>query len=139
TGQGSDLPFSTFKDRFLTPIGPDPFPRKIREWTTVDTIISYTFHLPAPVAETQVAGVAKNGGKNANSMGSDKNVIPVSTAEFSLCGWKTWLNGTTITFGMNNIFDLDPPFSSGTIENGYEEANFAIKGRFWYVSLKKRF
>jgi hypothetical protein len=40
---------------------------------------------------------------------------------------------------MNNIFDLDPPFAAGALQNGYEQATFDIKGRFWYVSLKKRF
>jgi hypothetical protein len=34
---------------------------------------------------------------------------------------------------------LDPPFGAGTFENGYEEATFDIKGRFWYAALKKRF
>jgi iron complex outermembrane recepter protein len=50
-----------------------------------------------------------------------------------------WLNGTTITLGMNNIFDLDPPFAAGAFENAYEESNFDIKGRFYYVALKKPF
>lgn len=49
------------------------------------------------------------------------------------------MNGTTITAGMNNIFDLDPPFAAGAFGNGYEESTYDIKGRFWYVSLKKRF
>ena len=38
--------------------------RKIREWTTLDLIASYTFNLPAPVAQQEVAGFAKDGGKN---------------------------------------------------------------------------
>ena len=41
--------------------------------------------------------------------------------------------------GMNNIFDLDPPFVAAASENGYDESAFDIKGRFWYVALKKRF
>jgi iron complex outermembrane receptor protein len=137
-GQGADLPFSTNADQklFIPPGAPDPFPRKIREWTTVDAIISYTFKLASPAAENEVAGTSKDGGKTG---GADKNVMPVSTAEYSPCGRTAWLNGTTITLGMTNIFDLDPPFFAGTSENGHEEANFDIKGRFWYVSLKKRF
>jgi iron complex outermembrane receptor protein len=141
-GQGSDLPFSTNLDSriFIPPGEPDPFPRKIREWTTVDAIISYTFHVAPPVVENPVAGVAKDGGKNLNrGDGNDKNVMPVSTAEYNPCGWRAWLNGITITAGMNNIFDLDPPFAAGGSENGHEESNFDIKGRFWYVAVKKRF
>jgi iron complex outermembrane receptor protein len=40
---------------------------------------------------------------------------------------------------MNNIFDLDPPFVAGSFVNGYDASTFDIKGRFWYVQLKKRF
>jgi iron complex outermembrane receptor protein len=124
-GQGSDIPQTTANGQ----------PRKIREWTTVDTIISYTFRLAPPVVGNQVAGYAKDGGKNVK----DKNVTPVSSAEYNPCGWRAWLNGTTITLGMNNIFDLDPPFVAAAFENGYDESAFDIKGRFWYVALKKRF
>jgi iron complex outermembrane receptor protein len=113
--------------------------RKIREWTTLDLLVSYTFNLAAPV-EQPVAGYAKDGGKNVKMRdGKDKNVMPVSTAEFNPCGWRAWLNGTTITVGMNNVFDQDPPFTAGSFENGYDESIADVKGRFWYVSLKKRF
>jgi outer membrane receptor protein involved in Fe transport len=49
------------------------------------------------------------------------------------------LNNTTITLGMQNVFDEDPPFVASAIENGYDESLATIKGRFWYVQLKKRF
>ncbi|MEY2491874.1 MAG: iron complex outerrane recepter protein [Verrucomicrobiota bacterium] len=132
-GQGSDLPF--YGTNFTN--------RKIREWTTADAIISYTFNLAAPVTENQVAGYAKDGGKMIDSKdGKEKPLMPSSTAAYTQCGWKGWLNGTTVTGGINNVFDLDPPFGFGALgfgENGYDESTFSIKGRFWYVSLKKRF
>ena len=71
--------------------------------------------------------------------GKEKNVIPVSTAEYNPCGWRAWLNNTTVTLGMQNVFDSDPPFSGGGVENGYDESIATIKGRFWLVQLKKRF
>ena len=40
---------------------------------------------------------------------------------------------------MQNVFDADPPFVAGSFENGYDESIATIKGRFWYVGLKKRF
>jgi hypothetical protein len=40
---------------------------------------------------------------------------------------------------MQNVFDEDPPFVAGNFENGYDESLATIKGRFWYVQLKKRF
>ena len=138
-GQGSDLPFSTGADQRVNipPGAPDPFPRKIREWITMDALVSYTFNFPAPSTDTGVAGYAKDGRKSASVTGKDAS--PVSTAAYSPCGWRSWLNGTTLTVGMNNIFDRDPPFTAGVFENGYDESTFDIKGRFWYVSVKKRF
>ena len=32
---------------------------------------------------------------------------------------------------------MDPPFVAGASENGYDESLATIKGRFWYVQLKK--
>ena len=90
--------------------------RKIREWTTVDWILNYTFNLPASAAQNEVAGYAKDGGKNATMKGGkDNNVMPVSTAEYNPCGWRAWFNGTTITLGINNVFDLPPPFVAGSL------------------------
>jgi hypothetical protein len=42
---------------------------------------------------------------------------------------------------MQNVLDEDPPFvwADGAGENGYDEWLATIKGRFWYVQLKKRF
>jgi outer membrane receptor protein involved in Fe transport len=118
-----------------------PFPfraRKVAAWTTLDLIASYTFNLPPP-APAEVPGFAKDGGKNIKMDGKEKNVVPVSTAEYNPCGWRAWLNNTTITLGMQNVFDADPSFVAGSFENGYDESLATIKGRFWYVQLKKRF
>ena len=114
--------------------------RKIREWTTLDLIVNYTFNLPASAAQNQVAGYARDGGKNTESKdGKGKNVMPVSTAEYNPCGWRAWLNNTTITLGMNNVLDQDPPFVAGNLENGYDQFTANIRGRTWYVALTKRF
>ena len=112
--------------------------RKVREWTTLDLITSYTFNLPPGAAE--VPGFAKDGSKNVKIKDEkEKNVVPVSTAEYGCGNWKWWLNNTTISLGMQNVFDSDPPFVAGSFENGYDESLATIKGRFWYAQLKKRF
>ena len=116
----------------------DGLNRKVREWTTLDLLASYTFNMPTPVQE--VPGYSKDGGKNVKMKdGKEKNVMPVSTATYSECGWRAWVNGTTVTLGMQNVFDADPPFVGGAFENNYDESLADIRGRFWYVGLKKRF
>ncbi|KAK0358342.1 hypothetical protein LTR94_035819, partial [Friedmanniomyces endolithicus] len=45
------------------------------------------------------------------------------------------LNGTTIQIGARNIFDKDPPLSSG----GYLSNLYQPQARYWYTSLKKVF
>ena len=93
------------------------------------------FNLPPP-APASVPGFAKDGGKNFKMKDSkEKNVMPVSTAEYKPCGWGAWLNNTTISLGMQNVFDEDPPFAAGS--GGYDASLATIKGRFWYVQLKK--
>jgi outer membrane receptor protein involved in Fe transport len=115
-------------------------PRKIREWTTLDLIASYTFNLRAQVAQQEVAGFAKDGGKNIKLPdGKEKSVLPASTAEYGAGGWRAWLNGTTITVGMQNVFDSDPPFAAFAFGNGYDASIADVKGRFWYFQLTKRF
>ncbi len=120
--------------------GPSPQrARKVAAWTMLDLIASYTFNLP-PSAPANVPGFAKDGGKNVKMKdGKEKNVMPVSTAEYNRCGWRTWLNNTTLTLGLQNVLDADPPFVAASNENGYDESLATIKGRFWYVQLKKRF
>jgi iron complex outermembrane receptor protein len=120
--------------------GPQPWrARKIREWTTLDLLASYTFNLPPPASAT-VPGLAKNGNKSVQMKDSkEKEAMPVSTAEYNPCGWHAWLNNTTLTLGMQNVFDSDPPFVAGAFGNNYDASLATIKGRFWYVQLKKRF
>ncbi len=116
------------------------FNRKVNDWTTLDLLVSYTFNMPAPVAPQEVPGYSKDGGKNVKMKdGKEKNVMPVSTATYSECGWRAWLNGTTVTLGMQNVFDKNPPFVAGAFENNYDESLADVRGRFWYVGLKKRF
>lgn len=113
--------------------------RKVREWVTLDLIVNYTFNLPPPAAQSEVAGYSKDGGKNVKMGGKDKNVMPVSTAEYNPCGWRAWLNNTTLTFGINNLFDEEPPFVAAAFENGYDESTTNAKGRLWYLGIRKRF
>jgi hypothetical protein len=111
-------------------------------WTLgsrLDLIASYTFNLLQPTP-AGVPGFAKDGEKSVKMKdGKEKNVVPVSTAEYGCSNWRWWLNNVTISAGLQNVIDEDPPFVAGSFENGYDESLATIKGRFWYVQLKKRF
>ncbi len=116
--------------------------RKVREWYPVDIIMNYTFNLPPPAAQTEVAGYTKDGGKNVKMKdGKEKNVMPVSTAEYNPCGWRAWLNNTTFTLGIDNVGDQLPPFVAGPTgaDFGYDEVTANPKGRLWFAAIKKRF
>jgi len=142
TGEYNDDNVSlTGATKFQTPrSGPLDFrARNVAAWTTLDLIVNYTFNLPPP-APAEVPGYAKDGGKNVKTQdGKEKNVVPTSTAEYGCSNWQWWLNNTTVTLGMQNVLDADPPFVAGSFENGYDESIANIKGRFWYVGVKKRF
>jgi iron complex outermembrane receptor protein len=120
--------------------GPLPWrARKIADWATLNLIATYLFNL-SPLLPVPVPGFNKDGSKNVHMReDKQKNVIPASTAEYNPCGWRAWLNNTTISLGLQNVFDQDPPFVAGSGENGYDESISTIKGRYYYVQLKKRF
>jgi hypothetical protein len=115
------------------------YDRKVREWVTLDLIVNYTFNLPPPAVQNEVAGYAKDGGKNVKMSGKDKNVMPVSTAEYNPCGWRSFLNNVTLTVGVDNVADSQPPFATAAFENGYDQQTANNKGRLWYLGVKKRF
>ncbi len=133
-GKGGNIPGYTFVPCQGT------FDRKVREWVTLDLIVNYTFNLPPPAAQNEVAGYAKDGGKNVKMKdGKEKNVMPVSTAEYNPCGWRSWLNNVTFTVGVDNVTDEQPPFVAAAFENGYDQQTANNKGRLWFVGIKKRF
>lgn len=121
--------------------------RKVREWITLDLIINYTFKSER-AGPADVPGLARDGGKNGKlKEGKDRNVLPASTAEYNPSGWGAWLKNMTVTIGMNNVTDEEPPFVAGAPTNGlagptvggFDAASANPKGRFWYVALKKTF
>jgi hypothetical protein len=73
-------------------------------------------------------GMPKMAARTKVTEGKDKNVMPMSTAEYNACGWRAWLNGTTVTLGINNVFDLAPPFVAAAAETATTRAQPTLKG-----------
>ena len=104
----------------------------VGNWTTLDWQISYEFGMPAEITpETSKPGYDKYG----NRIVGEKAIAP--KPEGPSTGWRKWLAGTKLTFGINNIFDTNPPFAD-TVQ-GYDPTSANPIGRFFYMQLEKKF
>jgi hypothetical protein len=105
-------------------------------WFT-DLQLSYSLIFTPPVEAAPVPGYSK-GGKEV--VGKEKEAPP--TVAYSMPCWKTILNNTTVTLGVNNIFGEDPPHSLGyELGNSvaYPGSSYDNLGRTWYVRMVKKF
>ncbi len=105
----------------------------VGSFTTIDWQISYMFGAPAaPTAPLPQPGYSKDGKRVIG----EKAISPKS--EGSSDGLRAWLANTTLTFGIKNIGDVRPPYSSDWYQ-GYDPENASAIGRFYYVSIDKKF
>jgi outer membrane receptor protein involved in Fe transport len=104
-------------------------------WFT-DAQLSYTLVFTSPVEAAPVAGYSK-GEKEVVDKGKEAPPVP-----YALPCWKTILNNTTLTFGVTNLFDRDPPHAFGAEFGdtlGYPGGMYDDIGRFWYLRMIKKF
>jgi outer membrane receptor protein involved in Fe transport len=104
-----------------------------------DAQLSYTFLFTPPVESQPVAGYSK-GGKEV--MTSKEGKAIESTAAYSMPCWKTVLNNTTLTVGVDDIFGEDPPTEFGFGQgNSTKFPGFTYDnlGRFVYGKITKKF
>ena len=102
----------------------------------IDAQLSYTLVFTPPVEAAPVAGYSKGGKEVA---GKEKEAPPTP---YVMPCWKTILNNTTLTVGVSNIFDQEPPSSFAyELGNsiGYPGGLYDNIGRFWYVRMIKKF
>ncbi|MGA8480180.1 MAG: TonB-dependent receptor [Chthoniobacterales bacterium] len=105
----------------------------IGNWTTFDWQISYEVGKPAEVTpEAPKPGYDKEGKR----LVGEKAIAPKPEAAGG--GWRRWLGGTKLTFGINNIFDTRPPFSDFFTE-GFDTAHTTPFQRYFYVEVEKKF
>jgi iron complex outermembrane recepter protein len=106
---------------------------RIGSFTTVDWQISYRVGEPTPpAAQTPPVGYSKDGKR----LLGEKAISPA--AEGSSKGFRKWLANTTLTFGINNLGDVKPPFSADSFQ-GYDPSNTTPFGRLFYVQIDKKF
>ncbi|PYI60547.1 MAG: hypothetical protein DMC59_02755, partial [Verrucomicrobia bacterium] len=102
----------------------------------IDAQLSYTLIFTPPVEAAPVAGYSKGGKEVA---GKEKETPPVP---YVMPCWKNLLNNTTLTVGVQDIFDQSPPYArSVDFGNsiGYPGGLYDNIGRFWYLRAIKKF
>jgi iron complex outermembrane receptor protein len=106
----------------------------IGSWTTFDWQISYEVGKFAEIVpETPKPGYDKEGKRILG----EKAISPKPEAACNE-GWRRWLGGTKLTFGINNIFDTRPPFEDFLTE-GFDTAHTTPFQRYFYVEIEKKF
>ena len=118
---------------------PKLLPHEVGKTLRLDLQFSYDFSGLVPkVEERPVAGYSKEAPPKDGKAPVAKETL--STEVNNSC-WARLVRGTTITFGVNNVFDDDPPFASGGGGNGvgYPGFTYDATNRFWYWSITKKF
>jgi outer membrane receptor protein involved in Fe transport len=108
----------------------------IGNWNTFDWQISYKFGQPSEVTpEAPKPGYDKEGKRIIG----EKAIAPAPEGGHA-AWWRTLLANTTITFGINNIFDTAPPLSVDNVITNFDPAGGAnfIQRYFWF-SIDKKF
>lgn len=56
-----------------------------------------------------------------------------------LTNGKSWFSGTSLTLGIENVTDEEPPFAAGAFADGYDSSLYNLEGRRVSLSLSKEF
>jgi iron complex outermembrane recepter protein len=117
-------------------LNPPGYVHLVGSWTTLDWQISYQFGVPAEVTpESPRPGYDKDGAR----LIGEKAISP--KPEGPRWNWRSILANTTVTFGINNVFDTAPPLSTqgGFTFQGYDTTSATPIQRFFYFQIEKKF
>jgi iron complex outermembrane recepter protein len=118
---------------------PKLLPHEVGKTLRLDLQFSYDFsNLVSRVEERPVAGYSKEAPPKDGKAPVSKETV---SAEVNNSCWTRLVQGTILTFGINNVFDDDPPFASGEGGNGvgYPGFTYDATNRFWYWRITKKF
>jgi hypothetical protein len=106
----------------------------IGNWTTLDWQISCKFGQPEVVTrEAPKPGYDKEGKRIIG----EKAVAPLPQG--SSWGIRNLLANTTLTFGINDVFDTYPPLSVDNLNVNYDTNVGNPTQRFFYIEIEKQF
>jgi outer membrane receptor protein involved in Fe transport len=105
----------------------------VGSWTTFDWQISYEIGKFQEIApETPQPGYDKEGKRIVG----EKAISP--KPEGCNEGWRRWLGGSKLTFGINNLFDTRPPLADATLQ-GFDTSHTTPFQRYFYIEIEKKF
>jgi len=107
----------------------------IGNWTTLDWQISYKFGPPMEITpETPKPGYNKEGKKIIG----EKAIAPAPEGHH--WNWRSLLANTTITFGINNLFDTRPPLAVDNVLSNFDNGSGTnYFQRYFWFSVDKKF
>jgi iron complex outermembrane receptor protein len=71
---------------------------------------------------------------------ADKNRLGAVVYNDARVTWKLPVQlDSSISLGLNNVFDKDPPICLSCSLNGYDASTYDLPGRFWYVEANVKF
>lgn len=108
--------------------------RRVTQYITLDMRLSYEFKKPEMQAAAAAAGYSKDA-KDAKSAMSTAAVAGADNSSFL----QRLLWNTTVSVGVNNAFDRQPPTVLGAFNDNYDTSLYSIRNRYYYVSLNKKF
>jgi iron complex outermembrane receptor protein len=100
--------------------------RNVQSSITLDLQLSYEFVKPAVEPASYVKGSKES-----------KNVMQPAAETSSI--WQRLRWGATLTAGVNNAFDRNPPTVLGAFNDNYDTSLHSIRNRYWYVAVSKKF
>ena len=71
---------------------------------------------------------------------ADKNHLGAVVYNDARVSWKLPVSiQISISLGVNNMFDKDPPICLSCSLNGYDASTYDLPGRFWYIEASVKF
>ena len=104
--------------------------RRIASYITLDLQLSYTWK--KPIAAPTVASYSKDATGVNGAM-----TAPVEASSSTI--WQRMLWGTTLTVGVNDAFDRNPPTALAAFNDNYDTSLYSIRNRYYYISFSKQF
>jgi iron complex outermembrane recepter protein len=130
-------------DGFHEFLGDGVTPHYVSQTWTLDLQASYDFTGLIKTESNPVPGYSKDAKEVSRAKdGSVTEKASAQTAKYSVSDWRRiLLDGTIITFGVNNVLDRDPPVANGEDGNGqnYPGFTYDATNRFWYARITKKF